>query len=209
MLPIRIPVAVFLLALAANAAPRTWTFSGVALGDGGTITGSFIFDPNAGVPCSTGASPCGVYSSVNVTTTTGSARTGATYTAVCGATVPSCNGLNPDSTGVLFLTASAANQTGLPALAVFFTGLGGVPPAGLTNAGGSVNIGGGVGAGIVQEAACSNAACTGPTAPVRFSTAGFVIGTLTTVPTLSDWGQAVLGIALAAATMLRIRRATA
>jgi hypothetical protein len=76
---------------------------------------------------------------------------------------------------VLNLTSTAANQTGLPGLALFFTGVGGVPPAGL-GASSYIDISNSslaVGAG--QEATCSNAACSSPTNPSRATVAGFVV----------------------------------
>src|SRR5262249_17752869 len=154
--------------ITAYATPVTWVFTGVTLSDGAIINGSFVFDPDAGVQCSTGASPCGAYSGVSITTTTGTSRTATTYPNLSGASAPGCTGASPDSTEVLFLTSNAANQTGLPALAVFFTGAGAVPPAGLTNAGGSVNISNAnLSVGVVQEANCIDSACTAPAAPSR------------------------------------------
>jgi hypothetical protein len=84
---LRLLIAFSTLILTAGATPTTWVFSGVVLTGGGTVNGSFVFDPDAGVKCSTGASPCGTYSNVNITTTSGS-RAGATYIAVCGKDVP-------------------------------------------------------------------------------------------------------------------------
>src|SRR5258708_19781801 len=52
----------------ASAAPVVWTLSGVTFSDGGTASGSFIFDADTNT-----------YSSINVTTTPGSVRSGATY----------------------------------------------------------------------------------------------------------------------------------
>jgi hypothetical protein len=97
-------------------------------------------------------------------------------------------------------------------LAIFFTGIGGLPPAGLTNAGGLVNISNtGPGVGAVQEANCSNATCVAAAPPSRSSTAGVVIGSPVTnpVPTLSEWSMIALGMALAVVGFLRVRRATA
>jgi hypothetical protein len=165
----------FLLTTAANAEALTWFLDGVKFDDGGTARGSFNFDPDAGTPCSTGASPCGRFSNVNITTTTGSSRTGATYKFVCGTDVPTCTGISPDSTAKLDLTTTVADQTGMPAFALFFTGVSGTPPAGLTDFGGSIDISSSspnVGAG--QEAYCADAACSAPTAPLRVTVAGVV-----------------------------------
>jgi hypothetical protein len=164
-----------LLSSAANASVLTWYLNGVKFDDGGTASGSFNFDPDGGTPCSTGATPCGRFSNVSITTTSGSTRTGATYTFVCGQDVPTCTGVSPDSTAVLNLTSSAANQTGLPAFALFFTGVGGTPPQGLTDFGGTIDVSNSsasVGAGL--EASCADAACSAPAPPTRITVAGVV-----------------------------------
>lgn len=57
-----------LLAQSVHAIPIQWTLSGITFADGGTATGSFFYDADTNV-----------YSSINITTTTGSVRTGATY----------------------------------------------------------------------------------------------------------------------------------
>jgi hypothetical protein len=183
------------LSFTAFAIPRTYSLSGLTFNDGGRVSGSFVFDADAGTPCSTHASPCGVYSNVNVVTTTGTARSGATYTAVCGTSVPSCVGVSPDSTGVLMLTSTAADQTGLPAFAIFFTA-GGGPPAGLSDAG-IVSI------NFFTEASCNNSTCTAPAPPQRFIAAA---GSLS-VPALSTWGLVALAIMLAGIAALRMRKA--
>ena len=84
----------------AVAVPVTWTLSGVTFGDGGIATGSFAYDASSNT-----------YSNVNITTTTGSARSGAVYRFVCGQDVPGCNGLSPNDVSSLNLTTNAANQT--------------------------------------------------------------------------------------------------
>jgi len=159
--------------LAASAGPITWNLTGVTLSDGGTATGSFTFNADAGTACGA-VSPCGLFSNVNIVTTNGSSRTGATYTVVCGTNVPTCTGVSPDSTEVLFLTSTAADQSGLPGLAFFFTGVGIGPPAGLTDLGGTLNISNSSSSvGAVNEGSCIDAACTNDAAPSRASTAGF------------------------------------
>ena len=206
MRPLRIAIALAALSLTASAVPRTYTFSGVTFTDGGTISGTFVFDADAGTPCSSAASPCGVYSSISVVTTNGGLRTGATYTAVCGTNVPGCTGVAPDSTAVLLLTSTAANQTGLPALGLFFTAGGGVPPAGLSDTSGAISINNTT-AGAAQEAACSNAGCAAPSAPARATNAGFVIPFVATVPAVSRWGLAALAMMLATLGAWRMRKA--
>jgi len=168
-------VGLIFLASGVSAEPLTWYLSGVQFDDGGTASGGFNFDPDAGTPCSTGETPCGLYSGVLIVTTTGAALSGATYKFVCGTDVPTCTGLTPDSTEVLNLTTTAGDQTGMPALALFFTGVGALPPAGLTDFGGTIDVSDSslsVGAG--QEASCSDAICSTPAPPSRITVTGVV-----------------------------------
>lgn len=137
------------LTVQAVAAPVTWTLTGVVFNDGGTATGSFTYDASTNT-----------YSSVNITTTTGSSRTGTTYHFVCGQDVPSCVGLPPTSGFFLNLTTSSATQTGLPGMALSFG-------TALTNSGGLISA-------FALEGTCSNAACLNPVAPTRNSIAGSV-----------------------------------
>ena len=128
-----------------------------------------------GRPAAPEASPCGKFSDINIVTTTGSSRTGATYKFVCGQDVATCTGLSPDSTAVLTLTTSAADQTGLPAFALFFTGVGVLPPMGLMDFGGTIDISNAspnTGAG--NEATCADAACSAPAPPSRTTVNGVV-----------------------------------
>jgi hypothetical protein len=162
-------------ALSLTAGPITYNLIGVTFNDGGTASGSFTFDADAGIPCSGGGPVCGVYSNIDIVTTTGSSVTGATYTFACGQDVPSCTGVPPNSTEVLLLTSNAADQTGLQGFALFFTGVGVAPPGGLSDAGGGFDVSNSsssVGAG--SEALCVDAACSGATTPARSTVAGQV-----------------------------------
>ena len=166
------------LTLSAWAEPITWTLSGVTLQDGIAASGSFTFNPDSGTACSTTASPCGTYSNVDIMTTAGGGLPAETFLDVCGTNVATCTGLSPDSTQVLFLTSNASNQDGLPAVAFFFTGVGDRPPAGLTDAGGTIDVSNSSSSvGAVSEAPCSNAACSNPGSPFLSSEAGSVVAT--------------------------------
>lgn len=200
-------LALILVAVTADASPIVWTLNSVALNDGGTATGTFTFDPDAGTPCGS-FGPCGTYSSVHIVTTNGSSRAGATYSFVCGESVSACTGVSPDSTEVQFLTSNAANQTGDSALALFFTGIGVFPPGGLTDDGGTIDISGSSSAvGIVSEASCANAACSLPSGSSRAS----VDGTVSAVPEPTTWllllgALGILAPARFASNRLRGRR---
>ena len=192
------------LTTAAKAAPVLWTLNNVTFDDGGTATGSFIFDADAGTACSTSSSPCGMFYDVNIMTTGGSALSGATYSVVCGTNNPSCTGVVPDSTEAMFLTSTAADQTGNTAIAFFFTPAGPVPPAGLTDAGGVVDISDSMGTGAVQEAVCGDPGCADPTSPSRASLTGTLSGVV--VPEPAELGLVGLGLL---ALMLFRRRVAA
>jgi hypothetical protein len=125
-------------------APVRWFLAGVTFADGATATGSFTF--NAGT---------GTFSNVNITTHSGS-RNGATHSSVSG-------GITADTAGVLFVTSTAPNQTGLPGFSMFFS------PA-LAATGGSSGLTG-------QEANCADPSCSTPNGTTRLVTAGFVTST--------------------------------
>ena len=131
-----------------GSAPLQWFLAGVKFADGAMATGYFTFDASAGT-----------FSNVNITTQTDS-RTGATLTTLSG-------GITDDSTGALFVTSTAPNQTGLPGFSMFFS------PA-LAPAGGSSALTG-------QEANCNEPSCNTPTGTSRLVSAGYV----TSVPLLT------------------------
>jgi hypothetical protein len=155
----------------ASAVPVIWTLHEVAFNDGGTASGSFTYDADTNT-----------YSAVNITTTTGSERAGATYAFVC--TAPCVDGGPPSATQVTFVTTSpASDQTGLPLLAIAF-----FDP--LTNAGAkAIPV-------FVAEASCADATCSLGALPVRIS-GGFVSSVAAgPIPTLSEWSTILLVLAL-------------
>ncbi|HEX4594099.1 MAG TPA: hypothetical protein VH157_07480 [Bryobacteraceae bacterium] len=91
----------FLAIAAAQAAPVTYTLSGVAFSDSATASGSFQYD-----------AATNTYSNVNITTTVAT-RAGVTYNTVS-------TGLAGDSSGVLVITGAAGSQIGLPGLSLLF-----------------------------------------------------------------------------------------
>jgi hypothetical protein len=96
----------------AVATPITWYLSGVHFDDGGTASGSFIFDQDTAT-----------YSAINITTTLGNPFVGAHYLA------PLTAGSGPAFLEAL--TAASGDFTGTPMLQLWYS-------TGLTNAGGTV-----------------------------------------------------------------------
>jgi hypothetical protein len=101
-----------------SATPITWNLQNLSFSDGGTASGSFIFDADTNL-----------YSSVNITTTAGSILGGNTYTDLWNVwgTVHTAGSL-----GVL-TDSSPPDLAGIPALILDYQGV-------LTNAGGIVNV---------------------------------------------------------------------
>lgn len=135
-------------ATAASATPLIWTLNGLAFDDGGTASGSFVYDADSNH-----------FSAVNLTTTAGSNLPGATFHYVC--TSP-CVATTWSDSEVVFLFAGAATDlTGAPAFALSFT------PT-LDNSGASAAVRGG-------ETVCIDAVCSGgDESEVRSVTAGGV-----------------------------------
>jgi hypothetical protein len=142
----------FLCAGGANSTPVTWHLQGVAFSDSGTASGSFVYDATANL-----------YGSINIVTTAGSIRTGATYLFV------NPNAFISTAMNLAAVTTNVGNLTGTPWFDSLFL-------APLTNGGGTVGIDTIHGGGEATCAAPLN--CPGTVDPSRFFTAGSV----TTVP---------------------------
>jgi hypothetical protein len=102
---------IFLSAGVISARPVTWTFSGVTLSDGGTMSGSFVYDADTNT-----------YSSINITTSGGS-QTGTTFAVAHTAVASSAN---------FFYVLPSGPITALSTHSLLL-----VFPAALTNAGGT------------------------------------------------------------------------
>jgi len=160
--------------------PVVWYLSGVRFSDGGTASGSFVFDANNWQ-----------FSAIDITTTAGSSAPGAHYTA-----------WDPGNAiiewGVLVVpTAGLADYTGLPLLELFSNYL-------FTNAGGTIPLTLG---GASMETTC-NMACNAlfPT-PVRTVVAGSLTTIPPgSVPVLPTWGLVLLGVLLLGYSVIEIRR---
>lgn len=162
--------------VAALAAPVTWYLSGVTFSDGGTASGSFVFD-----------AATSTYSSVNIVTSGGTVAP-STYVGV----VPT-----PQSDEFLIQgLTSAGNGAGSPTIALFYANY-------LTDAGGTVAFFNPVsGEGQCGGAGCTTFA--GGVA-ARTVVSGYITS-VRPVPTMSEWAMILLGVALAGSAALMIQR---
>ena len=145
----------------------TWTLSDVTFGDGGTASGSFVYD-----------APTNAFSSIDITTTSGSAFGGATYTALSGVF---------GSSGTGMLVGASGDLTNTDLLFLLFD-------AALTNSGGTVLLVG------VGEGTCDNTDCSLSTLD-RSITGGELVGTVVTpeASTLSLLSMALAALLLGGA----------
>jgi hypothetical protein len=128
----------------ASADGVTWTLSGVTFTDGGTASGSFVYDADTNT-----------VSDININTTEGAAFGGATYTGVDP-------GFGPFSDQLVIVTdPSLPDFTGTPVLDLLFTG-------DLTNSGGAVGLLDAI------ESTCGDTGCTTTGIDYRGITAGEV-----------------------------------
>ncbi len=149
---LKVLAAVLCLAASASAGPLTWSITGL-FNDGGTVSGSFVFDADTNA-----------YSSIDVTTTDGTIRSGAHYTLYN----PCCP---DDPTFLLFVTGVGGDLTGTPVLSTIL-----LSP--MTNAGGTIGFD--LAAQFHGEESCNAPGCGGPAPPQRDFVSGSV--TASTVP---------------------------
>jgi PEP-CTERM motif len=162
---------VLMTAFSAMATPVTWNLKNVVFADGGTASGSFVFDADF-----VGGRG---YSNIAITTSN-LGGFGATY-----------GTMNPNSlqnaTLLIALAATppfAADLTGTPLLAVSFA-------SALTNSGGTVNILFPFPTGFTFESTCANTGCSAASGNIR----NFVSGQVTTnVPEPSTMALAALAL---------------
>jgi hypothetical protein len=128
-LPAILALVVFGSALASGA-PISWNIVSSGFPDGGALSGSFVYDPTTLL-----------FTSVDVTTTSGSSFAGAHYTTPGPSSVP----MFPKSFALI--TSASGNLTGTPALYLTF-------PGNWWNGGASAT------AVIAADSFCMNAACS-------------------------------------------------
>lgn len=152
-----------------NAALVSWDLQDWVYNDGGTASGSFIFDADLNQ-----------YSNISIVTTNGSNRSGASYG------IP-----NPDSPGnssVLITVTELLNDlTGTPVLAASFD-------SNLTNAGGLVAVALG---GFTFEGTCAGSrtfGCGNVTGPLRRLISGSVASVVPVPAAIWLFGTALIGL---------------
>jgi hypothetical protein len=155
---------------AATAMPITWVLKDVMFADGGTATGSFVFDADPGV-----------FSNIDITTSVNGSF---------GAVYGTPNPVSPGNSTLLIALAAfpplASDLTGVPALALNFS-------TALTNLGGTIDI---IPRqpGFSFEAQCASPSCSGPTGPLRDVTSGQVTTSVPEPGTLALFGLSLAGI---------------
>jgi PEP-CTERM motif len=165
-------MAALILIVAAAVAPIvsaddvTWDLSGVTFADGGTASGSFVYDADTNT-----------VTSVDITTMGGSIM-GATYTLVDP-------GYGPYASEIVFVTGSLADYTDTPALYIGFS-------TDLTDSGGTDPIALGYNYG---EYTCNDTGCTSGT-EVRGVTAGDVVAPTAKTPEPASLSLLLLGIGI-------------
>ena len=165
----------------ASAVPVMWTLQGVTFSDGGTASGSFVYDADTNT-----------YSSINVSTTAGTVVT-------TPATYQFLDPGFPSASGELaaFVTATG-DLTGVRVVALVST-------APMTDAGGTVTLVP-VSSG---EGVCSNSVCS-TAGELRSLSAGSLNGqAVAPVPALSTWAMLGTVLLLGASAFLMLRKSLA
>jgi len=152
---------------AASANPVTWTLQDWVFDDGGTASGSFVFDADTGV-----------YSSINIITTAGSTLSGDSY----GVPFPPYGG---NEEIMLAVPEALADLTGSLVLAVTWADL-------LTNAGGSVYAD--LMESLVAEFICLDATCF-KVDSARFLVSGFITSEVPLPAALPLFAAGLAGVA--------------
>ncbi len=169
----------------ANAVPIKWTLIDIVFDDGGTATGSFVYDAETDT-----------YSNIRISTTSGDVGTAANLQHRC--TAAPCIAFPAD---LIFM--SAANQTNMTNLPYINFMLDAPPP----------NVPTTLAAVPVATATCSNTNCSGNLDDTRMAFAGALVGSLyvaptapASVPVLDQWGLMLLASLLGGLTFWRQRR---
>ena len=156
--------------------PIIWDLQNVVFDDGGTASGSFVFDADSAT-----------YSSISITTTTGAVRTGAIYGII--------DTFFPSFSDRLIAIATAP-ASGVPRLSLEFQGQ-------LTNLGGTVGIWQGPPFASFENE-CADALC-GVSGPVRGMLSGGSVTSVAAVPEPTTLALLSLGLAGLGFTRRRVK----
>jgi hypothetical protein len=152
---------------AANANPLTWNLEDFVFNDGGTASGSFVFDTTTGH-----------YTDISIVTTVGTAFPGASY----DTPDPASAGNSTFFSAVN--SANLANLNGTPLLAFLWA-------APLTSAGGTVDI---KFTSFHYEGSCFSG-CNGITIDRSLVSGDITTNAVNAVPEPSTWAMMILGFA--------------
>lgn len=172
---------VLMTAFSAMATPVTWNLKNVVFTDGGTASGSFVFDADIGF---------GGYSNIAITTSNFGA-----FGAIYGTPNPAFPGYSTFLIALAAIPPFAADLTGTPVLGLSFS-------SALTNSGGTLDILFPYPTGFTFERVCANTGCTGTSGPVRTLVSGQVT---TSVPEPST--MALTAVALLCVGLTKRRKA--
>jgi hypothetical protein len=172
------------LAGMASASPLTWNLSNVTLGDGSTVTGSFVFDADTTT-----------FSNLNLVSSGGAAAPASSPWAFNVNNLPGSEQNAGGITGFQAVDVASANETGAHYISLFSTG----GPV-MTNAGGTIVL------TFFQIGTCGNANCSGNDGihPVSFTGSGSFTTDVAGVPEPSTW--MLSGSALLVGLLRRKRR---
>lgn len=185
-------------AAVANAALVQWTLTDVKFMDGGTASGSYVFDASSNT-----------FSRISITTTASEDASSASFSNTCNGA--NCASASPaPAQFIIFAPADTSNMTGKQVLLIDLQGP-------MTDAGGTIPINPPVlPTAAVQSKAfstvCPDATCSTP-GTTRQIVSGEVVGrafvaptTATAVPTMAPWSLALLSLLLAPLAWLHKRR---
>jgi hypothetical protein len=158
------------LSLAASAAPVRWDLVGFAFNDGGTASGSFVFDADTST-----------YSSIDIVTTPGSLLSGTHY----GALASAWGAAAPGSINA-FTSAILDDYTGAPWLRIDAQiGFNASPGTVVTQ---WLDVG--------AESFCGNADCSSASSSGRETVAGYLVASEAPVPEPQTYAMLLAGVGL-------------
>lgn len=170
-------LSLFAVTSAAQAIPVKWTLSGVTFNDGGTASGSYVYDADTSS-----------FSQIQVSTTAGTIGTAVNFSNVCTSSADCFWESLPIAVGLI----DGPTSGDLTSSKVFYLALQGA----MTNLGGTLNVAPGAGGTL----SCTDPTCrTGLPANLRNLSGGSVVGILlpppaaTASPTSVDFGSVPSG----------------